>query len=186
MNMARGRMEYDLKLTNMEVRFLFEQMIEGWFGTCRQAENVFLKALLAGDLDAMNESMNELSLGLFSSFDTGKNPSRQAQPERFYHGFVLGMLVELRDSYTVTSNRESGLGRYDIVLEPKNGGGDAIIIEFKVVHARKKETLEDAVKSALAQIKAMRYEAALVHKGIPAERIRKYGFAFEGCSVLIG
>lgn len=186
LNMERLEMEYDLKLTNMEVRFMFLQMIRGWFGGCRRIQNAFLQAMLSDDLEGMNEYMNDVSCELFSSFDTGKNPSEKAQPERFYHGFVLGLMVELQDRYTITSNRESGFGRYDIMLEPKRKEQDAYVIEFKVVHAKRKETLEDAVRSALKQIEERQYETVLQSRGIQTERIKKYGFAFEGSRVLIG
>ena len=177
-------MEYELKLTNLEVRIMFLHMIRGWFGGCRMVHNAFLQALLTDDLEGMNEYMNEVSGEMFSSFDTGKKPSGKAQPERFYHGFVLGLLAELQNRYSVTSNRESGLGRYDIMLEPKKAEDLAFVIEFKVV--KRKETLEDGVRSALQQIEDKRYETALRSKGIASERIRKYGFAFEGSKVLIG
>lgn len=130
--------------------------------------------------------MNEVALATFSSFDTGKRPSEKAKPERFYHGFVLGLMVELREKYVITSNRESGLGRYDIMLEPLAEDLDAIIIEFKVRNPLKEETLEDTLATALLQIENRHYEADLQARGIPKERIRKYGFAFEGKQVLIG
>ncbi|MCI9134719.1 MAG: hypothetical protein HFI31_11115, partial [Lachnospiraceae bacterium] len=147
--------------------------------------NDFIKALLSDDLKAMNHYMNKVALATFSSFDTGNKPSESAEPERFYHGFVLGLLVELSDRYTVTSNRESGFGRYDVMLEPKQGD-DGIILEFKVQDEEEEQELSDTVQAALLQIERKKYEAALLAKGITQDRIRKYGFAFCGKKVLIG
>lgn len=130
--------------------------------------------------------MNDVALATFSSFDTGKKPSEKSQPERFYHGFVLGLLVELRDRYQIRSNRESGYGRYDVMLTPVTEVDDAIVIEFKVHESDEEESLQDTVRTALDQIKEKNYDAELLLQGIPADRIRHYGFAFEGKKVLIG
>ncbi len=184
--MEASEPKYELELTNLEVKVMFQNMIRTWFGNVRSDYNDFEKALLFGDVDAMNEYMNRVALETFSSFDTGKRASGKAEPERFYHGFVLGLMVDLKGRYVITSNRESGFGRYDVILEPVSAADDAIIIEFKVYNFRKEKSLEETLQNALQQIEDKKYETKLRTKGIPAERIRKYGFAFEGKTVLIG
>ena len=145
---ARKRPQYILALTNKEVRYMFEDMVSGWF-------------------------------------DNGSRPSG-SEPERFYHGFVLGLLVELEGRYNLISNRESGFGRYDVLLEPLNKEDQGIILEFKVYDSEEEKDLQDTVRAALQQIEDKKYSQQLLSKGIPGERIRKYGFAFEGKKVLIG
>ena len=129
--------------------------------------------------------MNLVSQEIFSSFDVGAKPSK-AQPERFYHGFVLGLIVDLTKDYVVTSNRESGFGRYDVMIEPRDVNGKALILKFKVFNPNREASLEEAVQNALTQIKEKNYAANLIAKGIKEENIREYGFAFEGKKVLIG
>lgn len=177
---------YTLDITNIETLSMFMTMFRGWFKNKDANYNDFVKALLKGSLKEMNIYMNDVALATFSSFDTGKKPSEKSQPERFYHGFVLGLLVELRDRYQIRSSRESGYGRYDVMLTPVTEVDDAIVIEFKVHESDEEESLQDTVRTALDQIKEKNYDAELLLQGIPADRIRHYGFAFEGKKVLIG
>lgn len=181
-----SRPKYQLALTNLEVKLMFETMIQDWFQIAESDYNDFIKAMLQDDVDAMNEYMNRVALQIFSYFDVGKQPS-QEEPERFYHGFVLGLIVELRNRYAIYSNRESGFGRYDVILEPKDTRqDDAIILEFKVFNKRKEQSLEETVIAAKKQIEEKQYEKQLIEHGILQERIRSYGFAFCGKEVLIG
>jgi len=177
---------YEVKLTNLETEHAFKLMVRGWFKHVNIYCNGFVKAMLEDDIDMMNAYMNNVAFASFSYFDTGAGRFK-AEPERFYHGFVLGLLVELQEKYIVTSNRESGFGRYDVMLEPKDAArNDAIILEFKVMNEKREASLEDTVNAALKQIEEKQYAAKLEARGIPKERIRSYGFAFKGKEVLIG
>ena len=178
--------QYELALTNLEVKLMFRNMIRNWFTEAETDYNDFIRAMLEDDLEAMNEYMNRVALRTFSYFDTGNSPSGE-EPERFYHGFVLGLIVDLQNRYFITSHQESGFGRYDVVLEPKDTcTDDAIILEFKVRNKRREASLEDTVQEALQQIEKKQYAQRLTARGIPKEHIRSYGFAFQGKTVLIG
>lgn len=184
---AASNQNYHLSLTNHEVDVMFRRMIDGWFKKYTPNYNAFVKALLADDVRAMNHYINRIALETFSFFDTGKVPSASAEPERFYHGFVLGLMVDLQDKYHITSNRESGFGRYDIMLEPVEiGQSDAIILEFKVIDPESEADLNATVNNALEQIRHKQYDAQLLARGFRPDQIRAYGFAFQGKQVLIG
>ena len=176
---------YILSLTNFEVQNMFRRMIQGWFGNVSVRYNDFIKALLSDDLDYMNQYMNQVAMQTFSFFDTGKKAEEQEEPERFYHGFVLGLMVDLADKYRITSNRESGLGRYDIMMEPLEKNKRAYVIEFKVHKAKREKDLEETAQNALQQIAERNYDAELMARGIRKENIRHLGFAFWGKKVLI-
>ena len=176
---------YHLKITNLETSSMFADMFAGWFQSSISSYNNFISALIQGNLKQMNIYMNEVALETFSSFDTGKRISPRTQPERFYHGFVLGLLVELREEYQLKSNRESGFGRYDVMLIPHDKEKNAIILEFKVFDKDEESDLNDTAQAALKQIDDRQYDTELLSLGFPKDRIRHYGFAFKGKKVLI-
>lgn len=177
---------YHLKITNLETLGMFTGMFKSWFSASDCNYNAFVQALLQGNLKEMNVYMNDVAQVTFSSFDTGRHPSGKAQPERFYHGFVLGLLAELREQYVLKSNRESGYGRYDVMLIPRDFTEQAYVLEFKVHDPEEEESLQETVQAALMQIQEKQYDAELLELHIKSEQIHHYGFAFEGKTVLIG
>ena len=186
-NRRKARM-YTLAITNLEIQFMFEDMILRWFSPVKRETNEFIKALIGGDVESMNEYMNDVALQTFSSFDSGKKESEKKAPENFYHGFVLGLMVDQTENYLIISNRESGYGRYDIMLEPIDKSNEklpGIVIEFKVINPKKETTIEDTVEAALEQIEEKKYDAELIKRGVKKENIHHYGFAFKGKEVLI-
>ena len=179
--------EYELALTNREILFMFRKMILRWFSHAKHETNEFIRALISGDIESMNAYMNKVTLKTISYFDTGNTPSDE-EPERFFHGFVLGLIVDQTENYIITSNRESGYGRYDIMLEPIDKTNEklpGIVIEFKVINPRKENSLEETVEAALKQIEEKNYNAELIKRGVKEENIHHYGFAFRGKEVLI-
>lgn len=188
---STGEQKYELSLTNLEVRVMFQKLIKGWFMTGDDSSNEFISALIDGDLEAMNYYINKITLNVFSSFDVAGKDESRIRPENFYHGFVLGLMAGQRNTYIIKSNRESGFGRYDVMMIPKQSTSEsgkklpAIVLEFKVKRDSEK-SLEEAVEAALKQIEEKRYDEEILALGIEKERIRHYEFAFEGKKVLIG
>lgn len=119
----------------------------------------------------MNAYMDRISMAMFSYFDSGNRPSQESEPERLYHGFVLGLMVTLENRYIITSNRESGFGRYDVLLEPRDLKDPGIIMEFKVQDWEEEKELEDTVWADLLQIEERQYASILEGRGVPGEKM---------------
>ena len=177
---------YHLKITNKETQIMFARLFRAWFDMTKQAYHKFIKAMMENDLEIMNYYMNRVTQETFSYFDVGSGETGLEETERFYHGFVLGLMAEQAENYVLKSNRESGFGRYDVMMIPKKENLPAVILEFKVHRPKKEKDLEETVQMALQQIEEKNYDAELLTLGIPKEKIRHYGFAFEGKKVLIG
>ena len=174
---------YHMALTNLEVQLMFRKMVTGWFGSGDNLSS-FTRALLRGATKEAQDYLNDIMLETMSSFDS-VNGTGSRLPEKFYHGLVLGLLASENESYQLKSNRESGYGRYDVVLEPRNVQDPAVIMEFKVFDGSDETGLEDTAANALKQIEEKKYDTDLLARGIPAEHILKYGFAFRGRECLI-
>jgi len=176
---------YHLRITNLETKDMFETLFAAWFKDATASYHKFIKAMMENDLEVMNYYMNRVTQETFSYFDVGNGEAGLEETERFYHGFVLGLMAEQAENYVLKSNRESGFGRYDVMMIPKKENLPAVILEFKVRRAKEKD-LEETVQMALQQIEEKNYDAELLTLGIPKEKIRHYVFAFEGKKVLIG
>ena len=176
--------ECDVSVTNKEVMSMFETQILGMFEEGSVYYNDFVNALLRQDANEMSDILLDLTYTSMSYFDVGNCRAKHI-PENFFHGLVLGLIVSLKDRYRIVSNRESGRGRYDIALYPKQEDLDTFIMEFKVCDERTENSLEQTAKNALRQIKEKKYEADLLAAGIPAARICELGIAFQGKEVLV-
>ena len=169
---------YKVKLPNLEIKSLFAEIIDNWFRNkvIGNDLNSIMKDLITLNLEEFKEKFQILTMQMFIYLDVGENTA-----ENFYHAFVLGMLVALKDSYYVNSNRESGMGRYDIMLEPKDKNGNSFIMEFKVYKEEKEKTIEETIENAKKQIEEKQYETTLREKGF--NNITKIVFAFKGKNV---
>ena len=175
-NIAEGI--YKVKLPNYEIKLLFSQIIDDWFRNKVIGNDLksILKDLITLNLEEYEEKFKILVREMFSYMDVGENTA-----ENFYHAFVLGMLVGLKDSYYVNSNRESGIGRYDIMLEPKDKNGNSFVMEFKVYKKDKEKTIEETIENAKKQIAEKGYEQNLRERGFT--NITKMVYAFKGKEV---
>ena len=171
---------YKVKLPNYEVKHLFEDIVDDWFRDKVIGNDLksILKDLITLNLDEYERKFEILVKEMFSYMDVGENTA-----ENFYHAFVLGILVGLKDSYYVNSNRESGIGRYDIMLEPKNQNGNAFIMEFKVYREGKEENIKETIDNAKRQIEEKEYERNLKERGF--NNITKMIYVFKGKEVSI-
>ena len=169
---------YKVKIPNYEIKILFQSIIRDWFNdkVIGNNLNTILKDLVTLKLDEFEKKFKVLVTQMFSYMDVGENTA-----ENFYHAFVLGMLVGLKDSYYVKSNRESGYGRYDIMLEPKDKNGNSFIMEFKVLENEEEKTIEETIENAKKQIEERKYEEDLQERGYT--NITKMVFAFKGKEV---
>ena len=169
---------YKVKIPNYEIKFLFQNIIRDWFNdkVIGNNLNTILKDLVTLKLDEFEQKFKVLVRQMFSFMDVGENTA-----ENFYHAFVLGMLVGLKDNYYVKSNRESGYGRYDIMLEPKDKNGNSFIMEFKVYREEKEKDINDTIENAKKQIEERKYEENLQERGFT--NITKMVFAFKGKEV---
>lgn len=169
--------EYELAITNFEVHQMFRELITGWFNTREHYLSEFCNALVSGDLKAINTILNDILLKIVSYFDTGT--------EAFYHGLTLGLIACMGHQYTVLSNYETGFGRCDTVLEPKDKCGIGLVLEYKLFNPSRDKDLKDTASRALSQVVEKKYSAGLEARDIPKDRIKIYGFAFSGKKVFI-
>ena len=169
---------YKVKIPNYEINILFQQIIHEWFRNKVPGNDLrtILKDLVTLNFENFEYKFKKLVKEMFSFMDVGENTA-----ENFYHAFVLGMLVGLKDTYYVNSNRESGLGRYDIMLEPKNKTENSFIMEFKILNNTEEKTIEETIKTAKKQIEEKGYETNLKMRGY--ENITKIVFVFKGKEV---
>ena len=169
---------YKVKLPNYEIKLLFSQIIDDWFRNKVIGNDLksILKDLVTLNLSEYEKKFRILVKEMFSYMDVGENTA-----ENLYHAIVLGMLVGLKDSYYVNSNRESGIGRYDIMLEPKDKNGNSFIMEFKVMEDMEEKTIEETIENAKKQIEEKGYEQNLKERGFT--NITKMVYAFKGKEV---
>lgn len=164
-----------LKIPNMEIRRVYNTEVLGWMRT-RTTGGVIPnieKAIFLGDGDRLQKALRDYMITCISALD--------GAAEGFYHGMVLGLVASLSSRYYIRSNRESGDGRYDLQMEPKEKHLPGIVMEFKAVPASEKGALSEIAEDAIAQIDRRNYTRELEERGI--KRVVKYGIAFSGKAV---
>ena len=176
---------YELSFANLEVKIMFSHMVRRWFGYTGGDYEYFVKAMFTDNVEDMNAYLERAILRIFNFFSMERTVKRE-ESETFSYSLILALMVDLGNQYNFIPFYECGFGRYDVILEPKNNGEKAFILEFKSYEEEIEKGLDDTVRAALMQIEEKQYEASLIEKGILAKDIRKYGFAFEGKKVRIG
>jgi hypothetical protein len=181
-----GKMYYTLLIPNMEVRMTYVQIIDHYF-TAKIGNDkleIMLKALIDGDIKLFEKMLRKVVLAIFSYHDIS------GEPEKVYHALAAGLLIWISNTHEIKSNRESGYGRYDIMIIPRDPragrtdkGQPGYVIEFKTVDTEDNETVDTAVEAALAQIEEKKYETELIERGI--ENIKKLAVVFSGKDVYV-
>jgi hypothetical protein len=153
--------------------------VDNYFSTKIENEKleIMLKALISGDIKLFEKMLRKVVLAVFSYHDFG------GEAEKVYHALVAGLLVWITNTHEIKSNRESGYGRYDIMIIPRDLSLTGYVIEFKAVDKEENETVETAAAAALAQIEEKKYETELIDKGI--ENIKKLAVVFSGKDVYV-
>ena len=174
-----GKFIYTLSIPNEEVKTTYVSIIENYFAEKVSKKNleIMLKALIEGEIKHFEKMLKMVVLAVFSYHDFGN------EPEKVYHALVAGLLIWITDTHEIKSNRESGFGRYDIIIIPRDPLKIGYVIEFKSVESDENETVDSAVNSALAQIDAQKYETELIERGI--KQIKKLAIVFSGKEVFV-
>lgn len=173
--------DYRLSIPNREVGLIYKSTFRAWITQRLKGPGSSLQkltsALLSGDAEALEEQLQAFVTGLLSYHDPGGT-----DPERVYHGFVLGLLAAMEPEYLVRSNRESGAGRPDVMIRAKEAGKPAVVMELKAARKGRK-TPAAALKEGLAQIRERGYAAELLAAG--ASVVHGFAVAFDGKRVWV-
>ncbi len=168
----------DFQIPNIEIHTIFEDSILYWFSKSQtyNSFNVVLENLKRGNIEDFEDYFEDFISKVCSYYDFADQ-----EPERVYHALVLGMMVQLQSDYRITSNRESGFGRYDIVLHPLQKELPAYIFEFKKFNSKRETSMEQSLNSAMHQMKSKNYAVTLQQEG--HTNIHLIAIAFKGKEV---